>query len=127
MFGEAPPEDGLDVPAPEAGKRTARAGVPPVPPRRQRRAKLRDLEDSKAIAPLYQPEVGDIDLIWGKEGDAEKDYKNGFGLAHILVRKNRLPIVDNLQAILGGMKIHNQAGHKIRLTDGKYWAVVSSA
>ena len=35
---------------------------------------------------LGEGKAGDIDVAWGKQGTAEKNYSDGFGLAHIIAK-----------------------------------------
>ncbi len=49
-------------------------------------AKLRELQSGDAVGALHHPEVGDIDLIWGKPGTRALDYDDGYGLSHILAK-----------------------------------------
>jgi hypothetical protein len=49
-------------------------------------AALMALRDGEAVAALQHPEVGDIDLVWGAEGDPEKGFKGGYGLAKIAAK-----------------------------------------
>jgi hypothetical protein len=44
-------------------------------------AKLTEEQDGEAVAALYHPKVGDIDLVWGKAGDSRN---TGYGLAKIV-------------------------------------------
>ncbi len=58
-------------------------------------AKLTELQDGEAIAALHHPEVGDIDLVWGKEGTAKSD---GYGLAKLI--KYHPEVLGDLQGLL---------------------------
>ena len=37
---------------------------------------------------MHRDDVGDIDFLWGYEGDLKKKYKNGYGVSHIIARRN---------------------------------------
>ena len=52
------------------------------------------MQGGEAVAALHHPEVGDIDLIWGKEGTGKSD---GYGLAKLV--KYHPEVVDDLQGI----------------------------
>jgi len=65
-------------------------------------AHLMQQQDGEATAALYHPQVGDIDLIWGKEGTAAKDWRDGFGLAKI-ARKHP-EVLDDLQGFIAGLE-----------------------
>lgn len=56
---------------------------------------LKRTKTGEAIAALHHPEVGDIDLVWGKEGTGKSD---GAGLAKLV--KYHPEVVDDLQGIL---------------------------
>ena len=73
-------------------------------------AKLKELQEGEAIAALHHPEVGDIDLVWGKEGTAEKDYEDGHGLAKII--KKHPEVVDKLQETLDTLKKNETSSRK---------------
>ena len=60
-------------------------------------AKLKELKDSEAVGALHHHDIGDIDLVWGEEGDSEKKYAGGYGLAKIL--KKHPEVEENLQEI----------------------------
>lgn len=88
--------------------------------------KLMEEKNGEAIAALHHSELGDIDLIWGEEGDPDNDYKGGYGLAKIA--KKHPEVLNDLQSILNKMSIDpSRSGkHKARLRseDGKYRGVV---
>jgi len=58
-------------------------------------AKLTELQDGEAVAALHHPDVGDIDLVWGKEGTAKSD---GYGLSKLI--KYHPEVLSNLQGLL---------------------------
>ena len=58
-------------------------------------AKLTELQDGEAVAALHHPDVGDIDLVWGKEGTAKSD---GYGLSKLI--KYHPEVLGNLQGLL---------------------------
>ena len=59
---------------------------------------LTKLKNGEAIAALHHPDVGDIDLVWGKEGTSKSD---GYGLAKLV--KYHPEVVGNLQGIISGL------------------------
>jgi hypothetical protein len=85
-------------------------------------AKLRELQDGEATAALQHPEVGDIDLIWGREGTTEKEYDDGYGLAKI-VRKHP-EVLERLQGILLEMKVDSRSPNRVKLSGEKHRAIV---
>jgi len=76
----------------------------------------------EAIGALHHPDVGDIDLVWGKEGTAAKEYLDGYGLAKILVK--HADVVDNLQEILRGMSVASRGKNRIQLETEDHKAAV---
>src|SRR5579885_1316578 len=91
--------------------------------------KLKQMQTGEAVAALYHPKVGDIDLIWGRPGTAKKKFKDGYGLSHILTRKDRDAIVADLQELLLGMRRQAEPQRRetdeIRLSDGRHVAIIS--
>lgn len=65
-------------------------------------AHLKQQQTGEAVAALHHPEVGDIDLVWGKEGTEAKDYEDGHGLAKIITKHPE--VLNNLQGILDTLK-----------------------
>lgn len=76
-------------------------------------SKLRELKSGDAVGALHHPEVGDIDLVWGKEGSEAKNYEDGYGLAKI-ARKHPEALGD-LQGILNGMSKNEARSGKNRV------------
>lgn len=66
---------------------------------------LRKAKAGEAIGALSHPDVGDIDLIWGKGG------RNGYGLAKILER--HAEVVKDLQGFISRLKIREQNPNSI--------------
>jgi hypothetical protein len=83
-------------------------------------AKLMQEKQGDAVGALHHPEVGDIDLVWGKEGSAKSD---GFGVAKLA--KWHPEVLDNLQSILDGMVIKTKGTNRIRLESANHEASVS--
>lgn len=88
--------------------------------------KLMEEKEGEAVAALHHSELGDIDLIWGEEGDPEKNYRGGYGLAKIA--KKHPEVLNDLQGVLAQMSVDKERSgeHKARLksADGKYRGVV---
>ncbi len=82
---------------------------------------LTALQDGEAVAALHHPEVGDIDLVWGKEGTSNSD---GLGLAKLV--KWHPEVLSDLQGLLNRLnKDPAQSGkNRTRLVDEKGTAVV---
>lgn len=88
--------------------------------------KLISEKGGEAIGALYHPDIGDIDLIWGEEGNPENEYRGGYGLAKIVAKHPE--VVGDLQGILSNLKVieEKSGSNRVRLqsTDGKYRAAI---
>jgi hypothetical protein len=82
-------------------------------------ARLSQEKGGEAIGALHHEEVGDIDLVWGKEGTGHSD---GFGLSKLL--KFHPEVVDNLQEILDGMHVVSRSKNRINLESERYKAAI---
>lgn len=83
---------------------------------------LREQQTGEATAALHHPEVGDIDLVWGEEGTAAKDYEDGFDLAKIT--KKHHDVLGKLQAFVESLPVKSRSSNRIVLSDGEGRAVV---
>ncbi|MBF0456208.1 MAG: N-6 DNA methylase [Magnetococcales bacterium] len=72
---------------------------------------------------LNHQEVGDIDLVWGKEGSAEKNYEDGYGLAKIA--KKHPGIAEKLPEIISQMTVKQKGKNKIILASNSHKGIVS--
>jgi hypothetical protein len=72
--------------------------------------KLTEEQSGKAVAALYHPDVGDIDVVWGKAGDSRN---TGYGLAKIV--QYHPEVLPNLQKILLTMRVKQRDKNKIHL------------
>ena len=81
--------------------------------------RLTQHQTGEAIGALHHPDVGDIDLVWGKEGTGNSD---GYGLAKIL--KYHPEVTRNLQDILSDMKLVSKSENRAILESEKYKAIV---
>jgi hypothetical protein len=88
-------------------------------------AALTKLKTGEAVAALHHPEVGDIDLVWGRLGTPAKDYEDGFGLAKIAVKHPE--VLGDLQGFLSGLHKDpvGSGRNRIRLVSDAGDAVVS--
>jgi hypothetical protein len=77
---------------------------------------LKAQKTGEAIGALHHPDIGDIDLPWGKEGTGGSD---GYGLAKLV--KFHPDVVENLQDILSSMKVTTRSDNRVNLesTDHK--------
>ncbi len=85
-------------------------------------AHLREQQNGEAVAALHHPEVGDIDLVWGTEGTAAKDYEDGYGIAKIA--KKHPDVLDDLQGFVEALPVKSRSKNRIVLSDGEGRAVV---
>ncbi|WP_299262869.1 LPD38 domain-containing protein [uncultured Psychrosphaera sp.] len=72
--------------------------------------KLKQEQSGEAIAAISHHELGDIDLVWGKEGSAKSD---GFGLAKLV--KYHPEVVDDLQNVINSMKVIKKTKNRAQL------------
>ncbi len=73
----------------------------------------------EAIGALYHKDIGDIDLVWGKEGTAHSD---GYGLAKLA--KFHPEVLFNLQEVLNDMVVTKRSTNRVQLESDKYQAAV---
>lgn len=73
----------------------------------------------EAIGALHHKEVGDIDLVWGKEGTGKS---NGFGLSKLA--KFHLEVLDSLQDILDDMVVISRSANRVNLESKTHKAAV---
>jgi len=70
---------------------------------------------------LYHPQIGEIDLVWGKVLDADKH--TGYGLSHI-IDKHGIEVARRLDDIVMGGKILRKKGNTVEIINGDDLAVV---
>lgn len=76
-------------------------------------------KSGEAIGALYHKDVGDIDLVWGKEGTGHSD---SFGLAKLV--KYHPEVLDNLQDILNDMQVTTRNSNRINLESTTHKATI---
>lgn len=76
-------------------------------------------KSGEAIGALYHKDVGDIDLVWGKEGTGHSD---GFGLAKLV--KYHPEVLDNLQDMLNDMQVTTRNSNRINLESTTHKATI---
>lgn len=76
-------------------------------------------KNGEAVGALHHSDVGDIDLIYGKERSSEN---SGFGLAKIA--QLHPEVLDDLQGFLDKLHVESKSGNRIRLADDSGKAVV---
>lgn len=80
---------------------------------------LLNLKSGEATAALHHSDVGDIDLVWGKEGTGKS---NGYGLSKIA--KYHPEVLSNLQGILDDMNVISRTTNRINLESDTHKAAV---
>lgn len=76
-------------------------------------------KNGEAIGALYHKDVGDIDLVWGKEGTGKS---NGFGLSKLV--KFHPEVLDDLQDIINDMEVVSRTDNRINLESKSHRAAV---
>lgn len=65
---------------------------------------------------LHHPEVGDVDVRWGEEGDPSRRFKGGYGLAHILAKHPEIEaVLDDLPQMIAEMTVKQRRPERIVL------------
>ncbi|WP_257806357.1 DUF2213 domain-containing protein [Burkholderia glumae] len=81
---------------------------------------LTEMQDGEAIGALHHPEIGDIDLIWGK---APGEGQEGYGLAKLVTKHPE--VLHDLQGILSSMSVVQPSGkNRVRLSSATHRGVV---
>ncbi|CAB5162638.1 hypothetical protein UFOVP151_42 [uncultured Caudovirales phage] len=86
-------------------------------------AHLMEQKTGEALGALHHPDIGDIDLVWGHEGTAEKDYADGYGLAKIAQKHPE--VLNDLQGALSAMKLVQRSKNRMILESPDHKAAVS--
>lgn len=81
--------------------------------------KLKQAQTGEAIGALHHQDIGDIDLVWGKEGTGASD---GYGLAKLV--KYHPEVLADLQGILSAMKVTTRSVNRINLESADHKAGV---
>ena len=71
---------------------------------------LKKVRGGEAVGALHHKDVGDIDLVWGKEGTGHSD---GYGLSKLV--KYHPEVLDNLQEILNDMRVVSSSKNRVNL------------
>ena len=80
---------------------------------------LLEKKEGEAVSALHHKDIGDIDLVWGKEGTAKSD---GFGLAKLA--KYHPEVLGNLQEILDAMVVVKRTDNRVKLESETHQASV---
>lgn len=76
-------------------------------------------KSGEAIGALHHPDIGEIDLVWGKVGTGKS---NGFGLSKLA--EYHPEVLDNLQELLNEMKIVKRSENRINLESNTHKAAI---
>ena len=85
----------------------------------------------QVAAAMHRDDIGDIDILWGWAGNADKEFKNGYGISHIIARREFYNLNGELVAqmmpdvIMKG-EIINKLKDRIRIGYGDYIAILSN-
>ena len=71
---------------------------------------LKKVRCGEAVGALHHKDIGDIDLVWGKEGTGHSD---GYGLSKLV--KYHPEVLDNLQEILNDMRVVSSSKNRVNL------------
>lgn len=71
---------------------------------------LKKVRGGEAVGALHHKDIGDIDLVWGKEGTGHSD---GYGLSKLV--KYHPEVLDNLQEILNDMRVVLSSKNRVNL------------
>lgn len=71
---------------------------------------LKKVRGGEAVGALHHKDIGDIDLVWGKEGTGHSD---GYGLSKLV--KYHPEVLDNLQEILNDMSVVSSSKNRVNL------------
>lgn len=71
---------------------------------------LKKVRGGEAVGALHHKDIGDIDLVWGKEGTGHSD---GYGLSKLV--KYHPEVLDNLQEILNDMRVVSSSKNRVNL------------
>lgn len=71
---------------------------------------LKKVRGGEAVGTLHHKDIGDIDLVWGKEGTGHSD---GYGLSKLV--KYHPEVLDNLQEILNDMRVVSSSKNRVNL------------
>ena len=71
---------------------------------------LKNVRGGEAVGALHHKDIGDIDLVWGKEGTGHSD---GYGLSKLV--KYHPEVLDNLQEILNDMSVVSRSKNRVNL------------
>lgn len=83
---------------------------------------LMEAKTGEAVAALHHKDIGDIDLVWGKEGTPGKDYSDGYGLAKIAQKHPE--VLDRLQEVIDEMDVKSKSGNRVILESHDHKAAV---
>lgn len=77
--------------------------------------KLLQTKEGQVQGAFYRPDIGDITLVWGKEGTGKSD---GFGLSKIA--KFHPEVIDKLDKLINTLPITKESPNRYQLENEKY-------
>ena len=80
---------------------------------------LSEKKDGEAVGALHHKDIGDIDLVWGKEGSGHSD---GYGLAKLV--KYHPEVLNDLQGIIDDMRVTKRTDNRVNLESDTHMASV---
>lgn len=81
---------------------------------------------------MHSGDIGDIDFLWGQAGDPNRNYRKGYGIAHIIARRNihgldgEAVALQMPEVIMKGEKQRGFGENKIKLHYGDYTAILTN-
>lgn len=73
-------------------------------------AHLKQVQGGEAVAALHHPDIGDIDLPWGKPGTNQH---NGYGLSKLVMWHSE--VLSDLQGIIESMAVVDRSDNRVQL------------
>lgn len=89
--------------------------------------KLQQEQTGEVPGAWNHPELGPIDLVWGKPGNPKKNFDGGYGLAHIIAKHvdgQQDLNLDHLAAVIPHMKVVSNDGRTAQLQSSSHDAAV---
>jgi hypothetical protein len=88
--------------------------------------KLQQERKGEVPGAFHNPDVGDIDLVWGEAGDPDNDYAQGYGLAKIIAKHAAKDptLLKRLPDIIQNGEVVKRSPNRIVLANSKDKSVV---
>ncbi len=91
-------------------------------------------EQTDVFAAMRREDLGDISFYWGKPGDPKKDFEGGFGVSHIIAKRNAEgqdgeAIAKKMVEVIARGEVARRYGppkwERVDIAHGEYTAVLS--